>query len=92
MEEFDVAVVGGGPAGCSAAREAARENNVVVFEKGVPREDRDGRGADSTDAAGFLDYWLEVADISPELFDEMPVPTGGRTSRIRRTDRRSDDA
>ncbi len=73
MESVDVAVVGAGPAGCSAAREAADEKTVVVFEKGVRREDRDGVGPDSTDAAGFLDYWLEVADVSPEFFDEMPV-------------------
>jgi electron-transferring-flavoprotein dehydrogenase len=73
MEGFDVAVVGGGPAGSSAAREAAKTENVVVFEKGVRREDRDGIGADSTDAAGFLDYWFEVADFDPEFLEEMPV-------------------
>jgi electron-transferring-flavoprotein dehydrogenase len=73
MEGFDVAVVGGGPAGSCAASEAADEKGVVVFEKGVRREDRDGRGADSTDAAGFLDYWFEVAGFGEGFLDEMPV-------------------
>jgi electron-transferring-flavoprotein dehydrogenase len=73
MERFEVAVVGGGPAGSSAAREAAKAKSVVVFEKGVRREERDSQGPDSTDAAGFLDYWFEVADFDPGFLDEMPV-------------------
>jgi electron-transferring-flavoprotein dehydrogenase len=73
MEEFDVAVIGGGPAGSSAAREAATTENVVVFEKGVRREERNSPGPDSTDAAGFLDYWFEVADFNRDFLDEMPV-------------------
>lgn len=73
MEEFDLAVVGGGPGGASAAREAAKEKSVVVFEKGVAREDRDEPGPDSTDAAGFLDYWVDVAGFDEEFVDEMPI-------------------
>jgi len=73
MEEFDLAVVGGGPGGLSAAREAAKEKSVVVFEKGVDREDRTELGPDSTDAAGFLDYWVNVADFDPDFVEEMPV-------------------
>ena len=73
MEEFDLAVVGGGPAGLSAAREAAKEKSVVVLEKGVDREDREEPGPDSTDAAGFLDYWVNVADFDPGFVEEMPV-------------------
>ena len=70
MERIDVAVVGGGPAGASAGRTAAAGGaNVVVFEKGVPREDRPGAGPDSTDAAGLLDYWLDLMDVDP---DEIP--------------------
>jgi len=69
MQRVDVAVVGGGPAGTSAARAAALEGaEVRLFEKGVPRADRDGPGPDSTDAAGMLDYWVDMMD-----FDE-PVP------------------
>jgi electron-transferring-flavoprotein dehydrogenase len=64
MERVDVAVVGGGPAGSSAGAAAADAGaDVVVLEKGVPRADREELGPDSTDAAGFLDYWVEVADI-----------------------------
>ncbi|MFB6125023.1 MAG: NAD(P)/FAD-dependent oxidoreductase [Halanaeroarchaeum sp.] len=64
MQRVDVAIVGGGPAGTSAARAAATEGaDVVVVEKGVPRADRDRLGPDSTDAAGFLDYWVDVADL-----------------------------
>ncbi|WP_353633578.1 NAD(P)/FAD-dependent oxidoreductase [Halobacterium sp. NMX12-1] len=70
MTDVDVAIVGGGPAGSAAARAAAeRGANAVVYEKGVPRDDRDRIGPDSTDAAGFLDYWLEVADLD---FADIP--------------------
>ncbi|MFB6299751.1 MAG: NAD(P)/FAD-dependent oxidoreductase [Halobacteriales archaeon] len=67
MERVDVAVVGGGPAGSSAAKAAAdRGVAVALFEKGVPRADRDGLGPDSTDAAGMLDYWVDLMDMAPE--------------------------
>ncbi|GGM72754.1 electron-transferring-flavoprotein dehydrogenase [Halarchaeum rubridurum] len=70
MNHVDVAVVGGGPAGTSAAERAAAEGaSTVVFESGVPRADRDRLGPDSTDAAGFLDYWVDIADID---VDELP--------------------
>jgi len=63
----DVAIVGGGPAGAAAAREAAvRDAEAVVIEKGVPRADREGLGPDSTDAAGMLDYWIDIMDFDPE--------------------------
>ncbi len=67
MEQVDVAIVGGGPAGSSAAYEAAVQGaETVVFEKGVPRADREGLGPDSTDAAGMLDYWVDIMDFRPE--------------------------
>jgi electron-transferring-flavoprotein dehydrogenase len=70
MDGYDVAVVGGGPAGAAAAYEAAsRGAETVVLEKGVPRADRDGLGPDSTDAAGMLDYWIDIMGIDPE---ELP--------------------
>ncbi len=70
MEDADVAIVGGGPAGSSAAEAAAaRGADTVVLEKGVPRADRSGPGPDSTDAAGLLDYWLDLMDYAP---DEIP--------------------
>jgi electron-transferring-flavoprotein dehydrogenase len=66
MQQVDVAIVGGGPAGAAAAYEAAAEGaETVVFEKGVPRADRDGLGPDSTDAAGMLDYWVDIMDFEP---------------------------
>jgi electron-transferring-flavoprotein dehydrogenase len=66
MQRVDVAVVGGGPAGTSAGRAAAEQDaDVVVIEKGVPRADRDGLGPDSTDAAGMLDYWVDIMDVDP---------------------------
>jgi electron-transferring-flavoprotein dehydrogenase len=71
MERVDVAIVGGGPAGTSAAWKAAEGGaNAVVFEKGVPRADRDGNGPDSTDAAGLLDYWVDLMDFGPETIPE----------------------
>jgi len=70
MTDVDVAIVGGGPAGSAAARAAAeRGADAVVYEKGVPRADRERLGPDSTDAAGFLDYWLDVADLD---FEDIP--------------------
>ena len=70
MEQVDVAVVGGGPAGTAAGRAAAeRGADAVVIEKGVPRADREELGPDSTDAAGFLDYWVDIAGFDPE---ELP--------------------
>ena len=70
MQRVDVAVVGGGPAGSAAAHAAAGGGaDTVIFEKGVPRADREGLGPDSTDAAGILDYWVDIMGISP---DEMP--------------------
>jgi len=70
MDRVDVAIVGGGPAGTSAAWAAAREGaDALVVEKGVPRADRDRLGPDSTDAAGMLDYWLDIMGVS---VDEIP--------------------
>ncbi|AQL44138.1 electron transfer flavoprotein [Halorientalis sp. IM1011] len=67
MQQVDVAIVGGGPAGSSAAYEAAVQGaDTVVLEKGVPRADREGLGPDSTDAAGMLDYWVDIMDFRPE--------------------------
>ena len=69
MERVDVAIVGGGPAGTAAAHAAASGGaSAVVFEKGVPRADREGLGPDSTDAAGILDYWVDIMDIHPDEF------------------------
>ena len=74
MEHVDVAVVGGGPAGSSAAWQAADHGaNAVVFEKGVPREDRPRPGPDSTDAAGLLDYWVDLMEFGPEEIPEEVI-------------------
>ena len=71
MEHVDVAVVGGGPAGASAAHAAAEAGaSALVFEKGVPRADREGLGPDSTDAAGILDYWVDIMGIHPDEFPD----------------------
>ncbi|KTG08533.1 electron transfer flavoprotein [Haloprofundus marisrubri] len=70
MQRVDVAIVGGGPGGTAAAHAAASAGaTAVVMEKGVPRADREGLGPDSTDAAGILDYWVDIMGIHP---DEMP--------------------
>jgi electron-transferring-flavoprotein dehydrogenase len=71
MEHVDVAVVGGGPAGAAAAHAAADGGaSTRVFEKGVPRTDREGLGPDSTDAAGILDYWVDLMGIHPDEFPD----------------------
>ncbi|PLK17873.1 NAD(P)/FAD-dependent oxidoreductase, partial [Natronobacterium gregoryi] len=70
MEHVDVAVVGGGPAGASAAERAASHGaKTVLFEQGVPREDREDVGPDSTDAAGMLDYWIDIMGFD---YEEIP--------------------
>lgn len=67
MESVDVAIVGGGPAGSGAAITAAEGGaDTLVIEKGVPRADRHSPGADSTDAAGFIDYWVDMIQVDPE--------------------------
>jgi electron-transferring-flavoprotein dehydrogenase len=74
MERVDVAIVGGGPTGASAAHAAATGGaDALVIEKGVPRADRDGLGPDSTDAAGILDYWVDIMGIHPDEFDDGVV-------------------
>ena len=68
MQHADVAIVGGGPAGSAAGHAAASEGaDAVVIEKGVPRADRDGPGPDSTDAAGILDYWIDIMDLGEPI-------------------------
>lgn len=72
MEKVDVAVIGGGPAGTSAGRAAAQQGaDTIVLEKGVPRADRQRLGADSTDAAGMLDYWVNLMDLPEPVPDEV---------------------
>ncbi|GAA0716312.1 electron-transferring-flavoprotein dehydrogenase [Halorubrum trapanicum] len=74
MERVDVAIVGGGPAGSSAAHAAATGGaDALVLEKGVPRADRERLGPDSTDAAGILDYWVDIMGIHPDEFDDGVV-------------------
>ena len=69
MEHVDVAIVGGGPAGSAAGYAAASEGaDAVILEKGVPRADRAELGPDSTDAAGILDYWVDLMDL------DEPIP------------------
>jgi len=77
MERVDVAIVGGGPAGAAAARTAAQGGaDALVLEKGVPRADRDFPGPDSTDAAGMLDYWVDIMDEDPaDIPDEVVLQT-----------------
>ncbi len=71
MERVDVAIVGGGPGGTAAAHAAADAGaDALVLEKGVPREDRRELGPDSTDAAGILDYWVDIMGIHPDEFDD----------------------
>lgn len=71
MEHVDVVVVGGGPGGAAAAHAAASHGaDVVLLEKGVPRADREELGPDSTDAAGILDYWVDIMELDPREFPE----------------------
>ncbi len=74
MERVDVAIVGGGPGGSSAAWKAAEGGaETLVIEKGVPREDRERLGPDSTDAAGLLDYWIDLMEFENGEFPEELV-------------------
>jgi electron-transferring-flavoprotein dehydrogenase len=74
MDRVDVAVVGGGPAGSAAAMAAAEAGaDAVAIEKGVPRADRDELGPDSTDAAGMLDYWVDIMGFRPDEIPERAI-------------------
>ncbi|WP_336343947.1 NAD(P)/FAD-dependent oxidoreductase [Halalkalicoccus ordinarius] len=89
MERVDVAIVGGGPAGMAAAEAAARRDaSVVAVEKGVPRADRTELGPDSTDAAGMLDYWVDLMGIPfEEIPDEVVLRELDRTEFVGPTER-----
>lgn len=74
MKQYDVVAVGGGPAGASAAWKAGQRGaDALVVEKGVPREDRDELGPDSTDAAGMLNYWFDLIGEDIGLFENHVV-------------------
>ncbi|OYR83101.1 electron transfer flavoprotein, partial [Halorubrum sp. E3] len=47
--------------------------DALVIEKGVPRADRGRLGPDSTDAAGILDYWVDIMGLHPDEFDDGVV-------------------
>jgi electron-transferring-flavoprotein dehydrogenase len=81
MRNVDVAVVGGGPAGTSAGYAAASEGaSTLVVEKGVPRADRADLGPDSTDAAGILDYWVDIMNL------DEPIPEWVKHRELTGTD------
>ena len=70
--DYDVVIVGGGPAGSAAGHAAASEGaSALVIEKGVPRADRDHLGPDSTDAAGILDYWVDLMGLDEPIPDHV---------------------
>ena len=63
MKRVDVAIVGGGPAGSAAAHAAATAGAEALA-------DRERLGPDSTDAAGILDYWVDIMGIHPDEFPD----------------------
>ncbi|MFP4629046.1 MAG: NAD(P)/FAD-dependent oxidoreductase [Halobacteriales archaeon] len=74
MDRHDVIVVGGGPAGSNAGRAAAEAGaDALVLEQGIPRQDREGLGPDSTDAAGMLDYWVDIMELDPAAIPDEVV-------------------
>jgi len=71
MERVDVAIVGRRSGRIRrSARGRDRRRRRARARKGVPRADRDRLGPDSTDAAGILDYWVDIMGIHPDEFDD----------------------
>ena len=88
-EQFDIAVIGGGPAGAATAIRAARGGaRVVVFEKGPHGRDKvcgDGLTPRAVAALHVLDIALDGAHridglrmIAGRKVRELPWPVGGR--------------
>ncbi len=88
-ERFDIAVIGGGPAGAAAAIRAARRGaSVVVVEKGAHGRDKicgDGLTPRAVAALNELEISLDGAHhidglrmIAGKQVRELPWPSGGR--------------
>ena len=88
-ERFDIAVIGGGPAGAAAAIRAARRGaSVVVVEKGAYGRDKicgDGLTPRAVAALNELEISLDGAHqidglrmIAGKQVRELPWPSGGR--------------
>jgi len=89
VEQFDIAVIGGGPAGAATAIRAARGGaRVVVVEKAAHGRDKvcgDGLTPRAVAALDELDISLDDAHridglrmIAGRQIRELPWPTGGR--------------
>jgi geranylgeranyl reductase family protein len=69
MAQWDFAVIGGGPAGASAARRLARQGaSVVVFERRKMPRDKPCGGGLSERAMARLDFELPPALVDAELY------------------------
>ena len=68
-EQYDVIVVGGGPAGASAARRAAQSGaSVLLIDAATFPRPKPCGGAVSEQAMSYLDFPLEPALIQAEVF------------------------
>src|SRR5262245_29843397 len=82
MDRFDVAIVGGGPAGCRAAWRLARGGTrVALFDGSHPREKTCGGGVTGR-ALDLVGDAIDVRALRAVAIDDVTFEQGPRRARV----------